>query len=89
MGRGLKATMLKGRSLPPPSKFTLRDLLEILIGLVMIPLGMMILFNTLVRGAVVPALLIGGAFVAFGVYRTLFAVGRIRWYRQLRRTHND
>ncbi len=81
--------MLKSRSLPPPSKFTIRDLLQILLGLVMIPLGMMIMVNTLVRGAVVPALLIGGAFVAFGVYRTLFAAGRIRWYRQLRRTHSD
>ncbi len=81
--------MLKPRTLPPPTKFTLRDLLQILIGLVMIPLGMMILLNTLARGALVPALLIGGAFVAFGLYRTMFAVGRIRWYRHLRRTHND
>ena len=74
--------MLKRRSLPPPENITVRDVLQILFGIVMIPLGAMILFNTLMRGAVLPALLIGGAFVAFGVYRTLFAFGRMRWYRE-------
>ncbi len=74
--------MLKRRQLPPPDKFTVRDGLQILFGIIMIPLGAMILFNTLMRGAVLPALLIGGAFVAFGVYRTLFAFGRMRWYRE-------
>ncbi len=89
MGRELKIATLKPSSLPPPSQFTLHDGIQILLGLVMVPLGMMILCNTLARGAIVPALLIGGAFIAFGLHRTLFAVGRIRWYRQLRRTHSD
>lgn len=80
--------MLKGKSLPAPVKFTVRDALQILLGVVMIPLGAAILFNTLARGAVLPALLIGGAFIAFGVYRTLFAAGRIRWYREIRRNGN-
>jgi uncharacterized membrane protein HdeD (DUF308 family) len=74
--------MLKPKRLPPPEKFTVRDALQILLGLVMIPLGAMILYNTLRLGAVVPALLIGGAFLAFGAYRTLFAWGRVRWYRE-------
>ncbi len=74
--------MLRGKSLPAPEKFTVRDAFQIGFGVLMIPLGLMMLYNTLTRGAVLPALLIGGAFVAFGVYRTMFAVGRIRWYRE-------
>ena len=80
--------MLKRRTLPPPDRFTLRDGLQILFGLIMIPLGLAILGNTLTRGAALPALLIGGAFIAFGVYRSLFAFGRVRWYRQNRRSRN-
>ncbi len=72
------------RRLPPPEKVTVRDALQILLGLVMIPLGGVILVRTMTAGAAVPAILIGGAFVAFGVYRTLFAWGRIRWYLQAR-----
>ncbi len=74
--------MLKPRRLPPPEKFTPRDVLQILLGLVMIPLGALILYDTLSLGALLPGLLIGGAFLGFGVYRTLFAWGRVRWYRE-------
>lgn len=70
------------RSLPPPEKVTLKDALQILLGLVMIPLGAAILVRTIMAGAVIPAVLIGGAFIGFGVYRSLFAWGRIRWYLQ-------
>ncbi len=76
--------MFKRRALPPHTRFTLRDGLEIMLGLIMIPLGLMILYNTVTRGAVLPGLLIGGAFVAFGVYRLTFAWGRLRWYREIR-----
>ncbi len=72
--------MFRRRALPPPSRFTLRDAAQILLGVIMIPLGLVILYNTFARGAVIPALLIGSAFVAFGVYRTTFAWGRVRWY---------
>jgi hypothetical protein len=71
---------MRKRSLPPPERFTLRDGVQILLGLVMIPLGAVILGRTWMEGAFVPAVLIGGAFIAFGIYRGLFAWGRIRWY---------
>ncbi len=74
--------MYRPKSLPPPAAFTVRDGLQIMLGIVMIPLGLTILVNTFARGAVLPALLIGGTFVAFGVYRTAFALGRIRQYRR-------
>ena len=71
---------MQRRSLPQPEKFTLIDGVQILLGIIMTPLGAVILIRTWSAGAPVPATLIGGAFIAFGIYRTLFAWGRIRWY---------
>ncbi len=85
----MERTVLKRRPLPPPERLTLHDGLQILFGIIMIPLGSVILVNTLARGAVLPALLIGGAFVGFGIYRTVFAAGRIRWYLASRRIEDD
>ncbi len=72
------------RKLPPPSRITFTDVLQILIGVIAIPLGLVILFRTWQLGGSIPALLIGGAFIAFGLYRTFFAIGRMRWYLQIR-----
>lgn len=69
------------KTLPPPERVTFKDLVQVLLGLVMIPLGLAIVYGTLARGAVPPALLIGGAFVGLGVYRTTQAWGRWRWFR--------
>jgi uncharacterized membrane protein HdeD (DUF308 family) len=80
--------MLK-RKLPPPNQFTIKDGIQILFGLLMIPLGGIILYNTFVRGAAIPAVLIGGAFIAFGVYRVTFAWGRLRWYYGQRTIKHD
>ncbi len=71
----------------PPEKITFKDILQILLGLVMIPLGLVILYNALTRGIVGPALLIGGAFLVFGIYRSVSAWGRWRWYQQLQGVH--
>ncbi len=83
--------MLKPRPLPPPEKFTVRDALQILLGVIMIPLGAVILYSTtslaLQHGALsraLPGILVGGAFLLFGLYRTLFAWGRIQQYRNAR-----
>ncbi len=76
--------MVRRRSLPPPIAFTIRDALQILLGVIMVPLGVVILYNTATRGATVPGLLIGGAFVVFGLYRMMFAWGRVRWFLQIR-----
>ncbi len=80
--------MVKHR-LPPPEKITFKDILQTLLGLVTIPLGLVILYNTLSRGIFGPALLIGSAFVAFGAYRTASAWGRLRWYRQVQGANKD
>ncbi len=74
--------------LPPPEKITFKDILQILLGLVAIPLGLVILYNAFSRGIVGPALLIGSAFVAFGVYRTASAWGRLRWYFEIQGANN-
>jgi uncharacterized membrane protein HdeD (DUF308 family) len=75
---------MQRRSLPQPEKFTLKDALQILLGVLMIPLGALIFVRTWQLGAILPAILIGGAFLCFGVYRTLFAWGRLKWYTRLR-----
>lgn len=68
------------RNLPPPERITLKDGIQIIFGLVMIPMGLVILYNTSVRGGAALGILVGGAFLAFGSYRTLLAAGRLRWY---------
>lgn len=55
------------------------------LGLLMIPLGVIILVRTLAIAVTVPGVLIGGAFVAFGVYRLWTAWSRYRLYRQSKR----
>jgi uncharacterized membrane protein HdeD (DUF308 family) len=71
---------MRTSSLPPPERFTVKDKIQILFGLTMIPIGALILFNTSVRGGAVLGFLVGGAFIAFGLHRTMLAVGRLRWY---------
>jgi hypothetical protein len=48
----------------------------------MIPLGVIILVRTQAIAVTLPGVLIGGAFVAFGVYRLWTAWSRYRLYRQ-------
>ncbi len=71
---------MKRRELPPPEAFTVRDGIQIAFGLVMIPLGITILFDVISRNVFGPGLLVGVAFLAFGLWRTIFAWGRVRWY---------
>ncbi len=74
------------RKMPPPTRFTVKDRIQIVFGAIMVPLGLAILYEMLVRGVVGPGLLIGGAFVAFGIYRLTQAWGRLRWYYSRQRT---
>ena len=71
-------------SLPPPERFTVADTLRIVLGLVMIPLGVAILVRTLSIAMTVPGILIGCAFVAFGVYRLWLAWNGYRLWQQNR-----
>jgi hypothetical protein len=80
---------MRTRNLPPPERFTIKDKVQILFGLTMIPMGAMILYNTSVRGGAGLGLLVGGAFIAFGVHRTILAVGRLRWYYARRRGNGN
>ncbi len=73
------------KSLPPPEQLTTADLLHITLGLMMIPLGVIILVRTLSIAFTVTGVLVGGAFVAFGVYRLWLAWNRYRLYQQNKR----
>jgi hypothetical protein len=71
--------------LPPPEQFTAADIFRIGLGLLMIPLGVIILARTLSIAVTVPGVLVGGAFIAFGAYRLWIAWSRYRLYRQNKR----
>lgn len=73
------------RPLPAPEQFTAADALHIVLGLLMIPLGIVILIRTLSIAVTASGVLVGGAFVAFGVYRLWLAVKRYCLYRQNKR----
>lgn len=73
------------RPLPPPEQFTAADLLRIGLGVLMILLGVAILVRTLSIAITVPGVLVGGAFVAFGVHRLGLAWSRYQLYRQNKR----
>ena len=68
-----------------PEQLTAADLLRIGLGLLMIPLGVIILVRTLSIAITVTGVLVGGAFVAFGVHRLWLAWKRYRLYRQSKR----
>jgi len=75
---------MKPKYFPPPERFTLADLCRILMGLMMIPLGLAILVRTLSIALTPQGVLIGGAFVAFGLHRLWLAWNGYRLYRQNR-----
>lgn len=72
------------RPLPPPERLTAADVLRTVMGFVMIPLGVAILVRTLSIAVTVPGILVGLAFVAFGVHRLWLAWHGYRFYRQNR-----
>lgn len=75
--------MAVGRS-SPPQRLTVADVLRIGLGALMIPLGIMILVRTLSIAVTLPGLLIGVAFVAFGLYRLWLGWHGYRLYRRSR-----
>ena len=70
---------------PPPEYLTLADLLRIGLGMLMVPLGVAILVRTLSIAVTVSGVLVGSAFVAFGIHRLWLAWSRYRLYRQNKR----
>jgi hypothetical protein len=70
------------RDLPAPDRLTALDVYRVALGLIAIPLGFFLLYRTLQSGGLsIPALLIGVAFVGFGIYRTRFAWQRYQMFR--------
>ena len=73
-----------GRLLPPPERLTAVDVLRTVLGLLMIPLGAVILVRTLSIAVTLPGILVGVAFVGFGLHRLWVAWEGYRLYRQNR-----
>ena len=66
------------RSLPPPTQFTWGDKYRIALAVLMIVLGVVILWRTLLIAVSPPALLVGFGFIGFGAYRLWLAYTRLR-----------
>ncbi len=72
------------RPLPPPERLTALDVLHIVLGALMLPLGVLIIVRTLAVAPTVLGFLVGGAMLAFGFHRLYLAGSRLRWLRQKR-----
>lgn len=70
---------------PPPEEFTLADALRIALALAMVPLGALILARTLSLAVTPQGVLVGSAFIGFGVHRLWLAGSRLRLYRAHRK----
>jgi len=69
---------MRNRNLPPPTQFTLGDKYRLALGVVAIVLGGVILWRTVPIAISPPAILIGLAFIGFGVYRLWLGYTRLR-----------
>ena len=72
------------RKLPPPTKFTITDKYKLLLGLIAIALGVVILWRTLAIAVSPPALMVGFAFLGFGIYRLWLGYTRLKQLREKR-----
>ena len=70
------------RKLPPPTKFTITDKYKLLLGVIALILGVVILWRTIPVAISPPALMIGIAFIGFGVYRLWLGYTRIKQLRK-------
>jgi hypothetical protein len=74
---------MRPKPLPPPEKLTVTDVAQIILGFLMIPLGLIILYHALTKIPTVTAFVVSLAFLGFGVYRVTTASKR---YGMLRRS---
>ena len=70
------------RKLPPPTKFTIIDKYKLVLGIIAIALGVVILWRTIPVAISPPALMIGIAFIGFGVYRLWLGYTRLKQLRK-------
>lgn len=73
------------RPLPPPERLTTFDILYIVLGALMLPLGVLIIVRTLAVAPTVLGVLVGGAILALGIHRLYLAGSRLRLLQQRRR----
>ena len=72
------------RKLPPPTKFTMTDKYKLVLGVLALVLGVVILWRTITIAVTPPALMIGIAFIGFGVYRLWLGYTRLKQLRTKR-----
>ncbi len=78
--------MPRRRQVPPPQKATRADAYRFALGVLMIPLGVTILARSWSAGIVTPpAILMGLAFIAFGLFRVYTGLVRYRMFRSTRK----
>ena len=70
------------RKLPPPTKFTITDKYKLVLGVIALILGVVILWRTIPVAISLPALMIGIAFIGFGVYRLWLGYTRLKQLRK-------
>jgi len=69
------------RNLPPPMQFTLGDKYRLGLGAAAIVLGVVILWRTVPVAISPPAILIGLAFIGFGVHRLWLGYTRLKQWK--------
>ena len=69
------------QNLPPPTQFTLGDRYRLMLGAAAIVLGVVILWRTVPVAISPPAILIGLAFIGFGVYRLWLGYTRLKQWK--------
>ncbi len=69
---------MRFRNLPPPTQFTSSDKYRLVLGVAATLLGIVILWRTLSIAISPPAILIGLAFICFGVYRLWLVWTRLK-----------
>ncbi len=74
---------MRPHPLPPPERLTLTDVVQIILGFLMIPLGLVILYHALTKIPTVTAFVVSLAFLGFGLYRVTTASKR---YGMLKRS---
>lgn len=73
---------MRRHTLPPPERVTLLDVAHLLLALVMVPLGAALLVRTLTVAPSALGVLVGLAFLGFGLYRLWQATTRYIAYRR-------
>ena len=72
------------RKLPPPTKFTITDKYRLVLGVLALVLGIVILWRTIAIAVSLPGLMVGIAFIGFGVYRLWLGYTRLKQLRMKR-----